>query len=89
MKTIWKYKFNISDNILIEMPKGAEILTVQTQDGEPCIWALVDTEQKTIVDRHFELYGTGHPFTETEKKYIGSFQLLEGQLVFHLFERLL
>jgi len=86
MKTIWKFQFEVDDNIEIEMPMGAEILTVGIQHGIPCLWALVDTE-KDKIKRKFELYGTGHPVSERHKKYIGTFQTREGYLVFHLFEQ--
>ena len=42
MKTIWKFQFENKGMFGLDMPKGAEILTVQTQEGIPCIWALVD-----------------------------------------------
>lgn len=31
MKTVWKFPFNIDDNIEIEMPVGAEIINVDIQ----------------------------------------------------------
>lgn len=34
-----------------------------------------------------EIFGTGHPFdAATQRKYIGTYQLFEGDLVFHVFE---
>ena len=72
------------------MPKGAEILTVQTQNDTPCIWALVDPDSETET-RHFEVYGTGHDIhcdMGIERKYINTFQIQYGLLVFHLFERI-
>ena len=88
MKTIWKFGFDIEDQITIKMPKGAEILSVQTQNGGPQLWALVDDAAIPSEPRRFELYGTGHPFREGEQKFIGTFQLHGGSLVFHLFERI-
>jgi hypothetical protein len=86
-KKIWK--FPVSPNVpVIEMPEGAEILTVQTQHGEPCIWALVNPAAKKE-KRYFWVFGTGHNVpVEAERKYIGTFQLEGGALVFHLFERI-
>lgn len=80
MKQIWKFKV---DNV-IEMPKGAEILTVQLQDSfNACIWAVVDPENETE-NRIFEVVGTGHKFDDTNKKYIGTWQ--DCMFVWHLFE---
>jgi hypothetical protein len=88
--TIWKFGFNQSSEILIDMPKGAQILALQTIGEAPFIWALVDPEAENE-ERHFELYGTGHTIIVEEsvmKKYIGTFHLYGGKLVFHLFERI-
>ncbi len=88
-KTIWKFEINPS-NLSIEMPKKAEILTVQQQNGEACIWALVNPDEEKE-ERVFEIFGTGHSVPVDmgiERKYINTFQLNGGALVFHLFERL-
>ena len=83
MKTIWKFELPKQGNV--EMPKGAEILTVQTQNEKPCIWALVNPDAEKE-ERAFVIYGTGHYFQLIDYKYIGTFQLNEGRLVFHVFE---
>ena len=90
-KAIFKYLLDIQDENKISMPKGAEILTCQTQnDKQPCVWAIIDTEQKETEVRHFEILGTGHTanaLNEGYKRiYISTFQILNGSLVFHLFE---
>jgi hypothetical protein len=87
-KQIWKFAINLN-KIIVEMPKDAEILTIQTQNETPCIWALVNPENAKEL-RHFEVYGTGHDILYdmgVERKYINTFQLDGGLLVFHLFER--
>lgn len=87
METIWKFPFEIKDDIEIEMPSGSEILTVQMQGRMACIWAKVSDDSPKI-KRHFQVFGTGIPIPKIHKlrSYIGTFQLLQGQLVFHLFE---
>lgn len=82
MRTIWK--FTITEQTKILVPEGSEILDVQIQNGEPQLWLMVD-EEKPTVTRNFEVVGTGHDVPD-EAKYIGTFQLLLGELVFHLFE---
>lgn len=85
---IYKYPVNQPKGyISIEMPKGAKILTVQVQNEVPCIWALVDPNAAPEI-RCFRIYGTGHMVEHENMPYIGTFQLLEGRLVFHLFEAL-
>ena len=85
-KTIWKFSIEAADLFGVDMPEGSEILSVQEQHGKPCIWALVDPGRKKV-NRTFCIYGTGHPVGNVEsKKFIGTFQLAGGNLVFHLFE---
>jgi len=87
IKQIWKFPL---DKETIEMPIYAEILTVQTQDNIACIWALVNP-QNPKEQRAFEVFGTGIDINfdmGVERKYINTFQLNDGKLVFHLFERI-
>ncbi len=86
MKTIYKYKVYPTDDFDLLLPKGAYILCVQTQDGEPFIWAMVDTEAPKEI-RKFVLRGTGNTLPELPLVYIGTFQIRNDLLVFHLFER--
>lgn len=83
---VWKFPIEAVDAFGIDMPIGAEILSVQTQHGQPHLWALVDTMLPNE-RRLFRLFGTGHSIDDSgELKYVGSFQLSGGALVFHLFE---
>ena len=43
MKTIFKKTLFLDKGTQdVEFPKGAEILTAQMQNGQACIWAIVD-----------------------------------------------
>lgn len=83
-ETIWKYHISIGTTN-IGMPKDAEILCVQIQNAEPCIWARVNLDNK-IEKRSFLVCSTGNsmPDLGMKKDYIGTFQL--GSFVGHLFE---
>jgi hypothetical protein len=85
MRTVYKYPFEVTDYFNLEMPQGAEILTVQTQGGERHMWALVDPVAPKEL-RAFRLAGTGHPINDLDLQYVATFQLKGGLLVFHLFE---
>lgn len=87
-KTIWKYRLKVTDEQLLEMPIGAEILTVQVQDGEPCLWALVDPDA-VRENRKIYIFGTGNPLLNSISilKYISTFQQLSGKLVWHVFAK--
>ena len=74
----------------VTMPEGAEILTVQIQNDVPYLWALVDPEARTEI-RGIAMFGTGHPIDYdigASGRYISTFQLRNGELVFHVFENL-
>ena len=90
MKTIYKYPIKeIKSQFRIDISKGAKILTVQIQRGMPMIWAIIDTDQGETEDRIFRIIGTGHDIDLEDKEfldYIGTFQMAEGNLVWHLFE---
>lgn len=84
--TIWKYRLTTTDTQYAEMPKGAKILAVQMQNEVPCLWALVDPDQPKMKVK-IAIFGTGHPIDERwGLKYIGTYQLNGGLLVFHVFE---
>ena len=86
MKTIWKFPFETIDMLGLAMPKGAEILTVQVQDGIPCIWAMVDPAQEKE-KRIIVIHGTGHSVPQPEaKRYVGTYQERQGSLIWHVFE---
>ncbi|MEI9479634.1 MAG: hypothetical protein WCO26_24110 [Deltaproteobacteria bacterium] len=83
---IWRWHLKYLDEQTLVMPGGAQLLSVQIgRGGTPCLWALCDTdspdESRTIL-----FYGTGNPIPEKPGRYLGTFQLGEGQLVFHVFE---
>lgn len=84
---IWKYQLEITDDQVISMPTGAEILTVQMQNGKPCLWALVDPNEETKTYRLIQIYGTGNPIPDGNRRYISTIQIFNGDLIFHVFER--
>lgn len=86
MKTIWKYQFEISDGFNLLMPYDSDILSVQVQENQPCMWVLVDTNQP-VITRRFRIFGTG--FTNLDElgkfwNFISTFQM--PPFVWHLFE---
>jgi hypothetical protein len=84
MKTIYKYELTITNEQVIKIPVDAEILSVQVQHEKPCLWALVDTDN---LDKNIKIhmFGTGHPLPNMELKYLGTFQMRHGHLIFHCF----
>ena len=103
MRAIWKFPFEINDEVEIEMPGGARILHVDVQlvaDGTqesfevPAIWALVNPENEKRTYK-FIVFGTGHPVPDrpidahitNDLHHIASFQMMAGRLVWHMFEK--
>lgn len=90
MKSIYKYPLKTEDVVRIKMPAGAEILTVQVQNGLPTLWALVNPDAP-LYERIIEIFGTGNPVgigddSGSSRIYIGSYQLYNGSFVGHVFE---
>jgi hypothetical protein len=57
---IWKFPLAIVDEQVIGLPKDAEILSVQFQGPQLCLWALLDTEAPKQM-RLIRIIGTGNP----------------------------
>ena len=83
-RIIWKYHVPVSGSFELMMPLGAKILDVQIQHGIPVMWAAVDP-MGLQYPKAFRIIGTGHPLEDLTGDYIGTFQLEDGNLAFHLF----
>lgn len=84
--TIYKYPIEITDCQKVRMPFNAEILTAQMQGDTLCLWANVE-EHASLEERTIEVFGTGHPMSYENRRYIGTTQMHGGALVWHVFER--
>lgn len=84
-REIWKYDIDEGQQF-IKMPKGAKHLTVQMQHNTPRIWVIVDPNADRE-DRLVSVIGTGHSIPDSRLlgEYVGTFQLANGLLVFHVF----
>jgi hypothetical protein len=83
---IWKFPLTVTGEQDIQIPFNAIILDVQMQQGVPCLWAVCNIGNMEVTKRIF-IFGTGHRIDfEKVGKYIGTFQMEEGMLVFHVFE---
>jgi hypothetical protein len=85
---VWGFPLEITDSQIIHPPKGAEFLSIQTQNNTPVLWALVDSDRpKDAIELITK--GTGHPIKDNEVgEYIGTYQIREYEshnLVFHVF----
>ena len=95
MKVIYKYTLVVTDEQAVDMPEAAQILDVQVQADQVCLWALVDPVAPTA-PRIIRIVGTGHSVSDADLlRYIATFRIsyiarfqTNDVLVFHVFEKL-
>lgn len=85
-RRIFKYPLKAQDSQEVELPYGAQILSVQAQRDDVYVWALVDPIAPTYLQT-FYVIGTGNPIPDSFclATHLGTVQLLGGSLVFHIF----
>lgn len=88
-KTIWKYEIDITDEQIVRLPKGAEILHADQQYPGTLdklqIWVLIDSQELHFQDKKIYIYETGHPI-ETVRKYVGTVLANNDALVWHVYQ---
>lgn len=72
MKTIYKYSLGIEGQITEIKDWIIEILSIQTQDGWPVLWAIVDTEKEEEEPVQIYCCGTGWPLPDDYGHYLGT-----------------
>jgi hypothetical protein len=88
-RRVFRYRLPITDHVVLEMPTGAEVLSVgPPRDGfdELDLWAVVDTSVVTEQDRRFRIVGTGNPMPDDCGRFIGTVPTHGGSLIWHVFE---
>lgn len=69
---------------------NSTILSAKEQNGNLCLWILVDINQKTKIEYEIEIFGTGNPIecgNGVKRDFIDTVNMSNG-LVWHLFKRL-
>ena len=92
MLTIHKFNVGAQDDFTLQLPKNAQILTVDVQREDVCFWVLLDSNPEIEkIERKFVCFGTGHhiPFRLAELRKVGTVILHGWALVFHYFEVLI
>ena len=75
----------IGEEIVIEMPDYAQFLTCDVQKNVPYMWVLTNPEDPHI-EKRFYVYATGFSEIRNDVRYLATFQIDDGDYVFHLFE---
>jgi len=81
-KTIWKFK--VTNDGIIEMPKEAELLYSKGQGRSVYIWAMV-TPNNDTEKRMFKIISTGEDIPE-KAEYLSTVMKNSGYKVQHVFE---
>ena len=82
---IHKYPLSIVDQQYLTMQSGATILSVQIQNAQLFLWALVDKDSHQV-KRVINIIGTGNPIMENPGIFISTVQTFGGALVWHVFD---
>jgi len=83
---IYKQVLELTQLQEFELPEYTEILTVQFQGNQLCMWyKFNDTVIQRKVLYEIQIVGTGQSFEQNEFNYITTVQ--QGPFVWHIFER--
>jgi hypothetical protein len=86
MKVVLQFEIPMSGLQEVNMPFGAQPLSVQEWDGGVKLWCLCDPEMTLTETRSFRLLRTGEESQENSLAFIGTVQVNDGEFVLHLFE---
>lgn len=85
---IFKYELVAVPIQQISLPENAKIMTVQFQGNNLCLWAMVNPK-KDEEYRYIRIAATGEKITdEADLKYITTVQQFDGELIWHVFEKM-
>lgn len=89
-RVIFKYQMPVLEQFTIDLPKNAEIIRVQDQDGVFWLWAVVDTDAP-MEKRYFRAFKTGASIPNgIELKYIGFCAIfVQMELGLYIFEEMI
>ena len=80
---VWKFPLRPgTGSQQVRIPRGAQLLSIQLQDGMPTLWALCD-EDAPLVERQLWAYGTGDAMVKAWP-FVATLQI--GTAVLHYFD---
>lgn len=86
MRTIYKQVLEEVSFQTREFPRGSRVLSIAAQNNEICIWYACDTDNPPA-QVEFAIVGTGGDLSTITHTYIGSVQVHNGRLVWHVFAK--
>ena len=89
MKRVFEYPLTLEAEQNITMPLSAELLGLQVRGEIAVLWAIVDHQNRDTQRRVYLVAtatpGRGDPPLD-KARYIGTFQLAGGDIVYHVFD---
>lgn len=85
MRKIYKYNFDIIQNVTINHPKGGLMthIGIDASNGRPAIWIAFDEENEhDLVSLPLTIVGTGTPVSK-DLEFLATIQ--DGIFVWHIF----
>ena len=83
---IWKFYLGMGPETTVTLPKGAQVLSVGTQDDLIHMWAMVDPDAARV-EKNFYIVSTGEPCEYVRgMKFCGMAMMHGSSLIFHVFE---
>lgn len=83
MQVIHKYPLEIVGKKTVKLPRPLNILSVQVQNGEPCMWVQLEPHYTRFAEYTITMICTGIEFSGDIGQWIGTVQV--GALVMHCF----
>lgn len=80
---IYKFTIPLHSKTFAYMPKGANIISCQNQDGKITLWAICNPDAEKE-KRFFAVVNTGEDFSNVSLNFISTVQI--GTYVYHVFE---
>lgn len=82
MRVIYKYELAR----VVTLPINSQILKAGMQNGNMCIWVLIDPNEKQTYYANFEIIGTGHSFEFDYLTHTYIDSLFDGPFVWHIWQ---
>lgn len=88
-KEIWKFEIRADATVVVQVPKGAQVLSVSNVNDDIVVYALVDTSEKETEGYTFVTIGTGYSvdINTSVYRFVGTVVRYLGKQVWHVFMR--
>lgn len=87
-RTIWKYQIPVLEDFNISLPKGAEIIRFDNEEGKLWLWAIVNPDSPTE-ERRLLAFKTCAEMPDKSLKFLGMAAIyIQAELMLYYFEEM-